>query len=226
MYHLIKTLKRAVLPVLILVSGCAVTETNTALETRKVASYNTAYNGPRHTLVVGTFNNRSSYQRGIFSDGTDRLGTQSKTILQSHLQQTNRFDLVDRDSMEIIANEASISNAQQALEGASVAVQGSVSEFGRRNTGDRQLFGILGAGKTQTAYAKVTLNLIDVRTSKILYSAAGAGEYNLSRREVVGFGGTAGYDSTLNGKVLDLAITEAINRLVEGLENGSWSPTS
>jgi curli biogenesis system outer membrane secretion channel CsgG len=46
----------------------------------------------------------------------------------------------------------------------------------------------------------------------------------LSNREVVGFGGTASYDSTLNGKVLDLAIREAINRLVEGVERGAWKP--
>jgi curli biogenesis system outer membrane secretion channel CsgG len=37
---------------------------------------------------------------------------------------------------------------------------------------------------------------------------------------VIGFGGTASYDSTLNGKVLDLAIREAVNRLVEGVESG------
>jgi len=47
----------------------------------------------------------------------------------------------------------------------------------------------------------------------------------LSNREVLGFGGTAGYDSTLNGKVLDLAIREAINRLVEGLEQRRWEPS-
>ena len=40
----------------------------------------------------------------------------------------------------------------------------------------------------------------------------------------LGFGGTAGYDSTLNGKVLDLAIRESINRLVEGLEQRKWNP--
>jgi len=33
------------------------------------------------------------------------------------------------------------------------------------------------------------------------------------------------YDSTLNGKVLDLAIREAVNRLVEGLEQGKWKPS-
>ena len=39
-----------------------------------------------------------------------------------------------------------------------------------------------------------------------------------------GFGGTASYDSTLNGKVLDLAMREAVNRLVEGIESGAWQP--
>jgi len=63
-----------------------------------------------------------------------------------------------------------------------------------------------------------------VLTSEVVFSAQGAGEYALSNREVMGFGGTAGYDSTLNGKVLDLAIREAVNRLVEAVEQGKWKP--
>jgi len=97
-------------------------------------------------------------------------------------------------------------------------------EFGRKETGDQQLFGILGSAKTQVAYSKVTLNIVDVTTSSVVYSVSGAGEYALSNREVIGFGGTAGYDSTLNGKVLDLAVREAVDRLVEGLEQGQWKP--
>lgn len=91
--------------------------------------------------------------------------------------------------------------------------------------GDHQLFGLLGRGKQQIAYAKVNLNIIDVRTSEVVYSTQGAGEYSLSNREIVGFGGTASYDATLNGKVLDLAIREAVNRLVEGIDSGAWNPT-
>jgi len=45
----------------------------------------------------------------------------------------------------------------------------------------------------------------------------------LSEREVVGFGSTASYDATLNGKVLDLAIREVVNNLVDGLESGAWA---
>lgn len=44
-------------------------------------------------------------------------------------------------------------------------------------------------------------------------SSQGIGEYSLSNREIVGFGGTAGYDSTLSDKVLSLAIIEAVNNL-------------
>ena len=93
-------------------------------------------------------------------------------------------------------------------------------------TGDQQLFGILGRGKEQVAYAKVDLNVVDVTSSEVVYSASGAGEYSLSNREVIGFGGSAGYDSTLNGKVLDLAIREAVDRLVDGITQGAWAPTA
>ena len=76
------------------------------------------------------------------------------------------------------------------------------------------------------AYAKVALNVVDVDTSQIVTSVQGAGEYELSSREVVGFGGAAGYDATLNGKVLNLAIMEAVNNLVTALERGDWRPSS
>ncbi len=103
-------------------------------------------------------------------------------------------------------------------------VTGDVTEFGRKEGGDHQLFGLLGRGKSQIAYAKVSLNIVDVQTSEVIYSAQGAGEYSLSNREIIGFGGTAGYDSTLNGKVLDLAIREAVDALVNGLQAGAWPP--
>jgi curli biogenesis system outer membrane secretion channel CsgG len=205
--------------------GCA-TEAHRTMVPEVVASKGVPYEGPRHTLVVGNFQNRSTYMQGLFSSGSDRLGSQAKTLLKSHLQQTGRFNMVDRDSMADLATEAAIAGKKQELQGASVSIGGDVTEFGRRVTGDQQLFGILGSGKTQVAYAKVTLNVVDVRTSQIIYSVSGAGEYTLSNREVLGTGGTAGYDATLNGKVLDLAIREAVNRLVEGVQAGSWTPTS
>ncbi|MDR0529530.1 MAG: CsgG/HfaB family protein [Zoogloeaceae bacterium] len=182
------------------------------------------YTGARAPIAVGKFDNRSSYLRGIFSDGVDRLGGQAKTILITHLQQTGRFTVLDRDNLEEIGREAALKGTKARLKGANYVLTGDVTEFGRKETGDHQLFGILGRGKTQVAYAKVAVNVVDIETSEVVFSSQGAGEYALSNREVIGFGGTAGYDSTLNGKVLDLALREAVDRLVEGLENGQWKP--
>lgn len=208
-----------------LMSGCA-TEQSRTLEVAKVASAGTTYNGPRSLIAVGKFDNRSSFMRGIFTDGVDRLGSQAKTILIGHLQQTNRFNVLDRDNMAEIKQEAAIQGTAQQLKGADFVVTGDVTEFGRKEVGDHQLFGILGRGKTQVAYAKVTLNVVNIRTSEVIYSVQGAGEYQLSNREIVGFGGTASYDSTLNGKVLDLAIREAVDRLGEGIDAGAFKPLS
>jgi curli biogenesis system outer membrane secretion channel CsgG len=207
---------------LVMFTGCA-TESHKAVATQSVATYNTSYSGPQYPLVVGKFANRSTYMNGIFSDGNDRLGSQAKTILKTHLAQTNRFTLMDRENMDEIAQESTISGKEQKLKGASLVVTGEVTEFGRKVTGDAALFGILGYGKKQIAYAKVSLNIVDVHTSQIIYAVQGAGEYALSNREVLGFGGTSGYDATLTGKVLNFAIIETVNKLIDGLERGEWS---
>lgn len=208
----------------LLAAGCA-TESHQAVQVEKPVTASTSYSGPKSAIAVGKFDNRSTYLRGLFSDGVDRLGGQAKTILVGHLQSTGRFQVLDRDNMEENAREAKISGVQQQLKGAAFTLTGDVVEFGRKETGDKQLFGVLGSGKKQAAYSKVTINVVDVVTSQVVYSVSGAGEYALSNREVIGFGGSAGYDSTLNGKVLDLAIREAVDRLVEGMEKGAWSPT-
>jgi curli biogenesis system outer membrane secretion channel CsgG len=202
--------------------GCA-TESSRTLTVAKVESAATPYRGARVAVSVGKFDNRSNYMRGIFTDGPDRLGSQAKTTLIAHMQQSQRFNMLDRDNLAETLQEAKLQARAQALKGADFVVTGDISEFGRKEVGDHQLFGLLGRGKSQIAYAKVTLNIVDSLTSEVVYSARGAGEYELSSREIVGFGGTSGYDATLNGKVLDLAIREAVNNLVAGLDGGQWS---
>ncbi|MRX08403.1 hypothetical protein GJ697_11200 [Pseudoduganella sp. FT25W] len=219
-----KTLKSIQLLALALaasaLAGCA-TESSQAVAVATVASAAKPYAGPRSPIAVGKFDNRSSFMRGIFSDGVDRLGSQAKTVLISHLQQTNRFNVLDRDNLAEMKQEAGFKQQAQSIKGADFIVTGDVTEFGRKEVGDHQLFGIVGRGKTQVAYAKVTLNVVNIATSEVVYSTAGAGEYSLSNREVLGFGGTASYDATLNGKVLDLAMREAVDKLVAGVDAGA-----
>ncbi|MDQ3234015.1 MAG: CsgG/HfaB family protein [Pseudobdellovibrionaceae bacterium] len=206
----------------LLLANCA-TESHKAIETKEVATHKPAFNGKKLPLTVGQFDNRSSSGQSIFANGENRLGSQAKTILITHLQTSSYFEVLDRTNMSESAQEARLGGLKQNLKGARYVVTGDVTEFGRKTIGDKQLFGILGRGKSQVAYAKVMLNVVDVSTSAILHSVQAAGEFDLSNREVLGFGGTAGYDSTLNGKVLDLAIREAVNKLVADLESKQWS---
>ena len=204
-------------------SAC-VQEGSRTLPIQKVESAARPQVGPRVPVSVGKFDNRSSFMRGVFSNNEDRMGSQAQTILVTHLQQSQRFSVLDRSVMSEIKQEAALKKQNQNIKGADYVVTGDVTEFGRKDVGDRQLFGILGRGKTQVAYAKVNLNIVNTLTSEVVYSSQGAGEYSLSEREVIGFGSTASYDATLNGKVLDLAIREAVNNLVSGIESGAWRP--
>lgn len=207
----------------IVLAGCA-TEQHRVLETPKPIQAGHYHRGEKIPIAVGKFNDRSDFMRGIFSDGVDHLGEQAKTILITHVRQTNQFNVLERANLNEAALEAGFSGQVQNIKGAEYLITGDVSEFGRRNVGDKQLFGIVGRGRTQVAYAKVRLNVVQVQTSEIVYATQGAGEYSLSQREVLGFGGTAGYDATLNGKVLDLAIRDSVNKLVSDLDNGVWAP--
>lgn len=195
-------------------SGCAAVESNRTIDTKAVqADYSVPYE-QRKKVVVSNFNNASDYQRGVFSSDKDRLGSQAQDILSSQLQMTNFFRVVNRTDTQAMKQEAAISGTVQKLTGADLVISGSVLEFGRKVTGDKQLFGVLGRGKQQTAYAKVSLQVTNVKTSEVMMTVQGAGEYELSNREVLGTGSTAGYDATLNGKVLNLAITAAVEKLV------------
>jgi len=206
-----------------LLAGCA-TESMKVLEVPQTAAAATrsTWTGARVSVSVGKFDNRSNYMRGVFSDAGDRVGGQAQTLLISHLQQTGRFAVMDRGNLSAIKQEAGWNAQASHIKGARFVISGDVTEFGRKTQGDQQLFGIVGRGKTQIAYSKVTLNVIDTQTSEVVFSASGAGEYALSHREVIGFGGTAGYDATLTGKVLDLSIREAVDRLVDGLHTSAW----
>lgn len=206
----------------LVLAGCATTESSRSLQTAKVEVAATPYRGAKVPVSIGKFDNRSNFMRGVFSDGVDRLGGQAKTTLIAHLQESMRFSVMDRENLAEAKQETQYQSRSQTIRGADYLVTGAIAEFGRKEVGDHQFFGVLGRGKSQIAYAKVTLNVVNTVTSEVVFSSSGAGEYELSNREVVGFGSTASYDATLNGKVLDLAIREAVNKLAAGVDSRAW----
>ena len=201
--------------------GCQTTESHKRLETASVASRNTTYTGPKQRLVIGKFENRSPYLRGIFSDGVDRLGMQSEQIMKTHLSQTNRFVLMDRANMDEIARESKFAGQPQNITGGQYVLTGAVTEFGRKEVGSSG--SIFGRTRHQVAHCKIQVSIVDVATSQVVFSEQGAGEYDLGSGDVLGFGSSAGYDATLNDKVLNLAAIEVVDKLVAAMESGAWN---
>jgi len=123
--------------VLVNVCGCA-TESSRSVEVAKVQSAAAPFRGTRVPVSVGKFDNRSGFMRGIFTDGVDRLGSQAKTTLIAHLQQSQRFSVLDRDNLAETKQEAQFKSQNQSIHGADFVVTGDISEFGRKEVGDRQ----------------------------------------------------------------------------------------
>lgn len=95
-------------------AGCA-TESSQSLPVPVISSAPTPYAGKPVVISVGKFDNRPSYMRGLFSDGVDRLGSQAKTVLITRLQQTRRFNVLDRENLDEIKQEAGFSKTQQTV---------------------------------------------------------------------------------------------------------------
>lgn len=175
----------------------------------------------RMTIAIARFTNESIYGSGLFTDASgDRLGKQAADLLSRHLVATQRFNIVERQDIGKLKQEAElmgISEEQfkQNLIGVDALILGSVAELGRDTTGGIWL---LGKQKTQRARARVVIRLVDPKTGQVFYSQEGAGEATLSASSTLGFGGTAGFDSTLEGKAIDAAIVNMIKNIVSTLD--------
>lgn len=176
----------------------------------------------RMKIAIARFSNESVYGSGLFTDQSgDRLGKQASDLLARHLMATKRFNIMERQDLDKIQREADLmgkSNNQfkQGIKGVDALIVGSVVELGRDTTGDKWL---LGKQKTQRVRARVTIRLIDPNSSEVFYSEEGAGEATMSSTSTLGFGGSAGFDSTLEGKAINAAIVNMINNIVNSLNS-------
>ena len=174
----------------------------------------------KRKVAIARFTNETKYGQSFFLDkDQDWIGKQAMDILSARLGATEKFILLERADIEKINNELKLGNLSALKIPADYLIVGSVSEFGRKTTGD---VGIFSRTKRQTAYAKVNIRLIDVYTSQIIYSEEGEGEAFSEAGEVLGVGGRAGYDSTLNDKAISAAISKLVSNIVGNLLQKPW----
>ncbi|EFI72016.1 MULTISPECIES: CsgG/HfaB family protein [Segatella] len=167
----------------------------------------------KRKVAIGRFSNETQYAKGIFYDKeNDPMGKQALDILSAKLAASGKFLLLERSDLTTLLEECQKSGGGSSTIGADYMIIGSITEYGRKNTGKN---GVFTSQKTQTVEAAVAIRLVDVSTGLIIYSDEAKGSAELTTKTSMGIGGQASYDATLSDK----AISEAINQLVENIIN-------
>ena len=140
-------------------------------------------------------------------------------ILSARLVASEKFIMLEREDLDLINSELEMNNLGSINIAADYLILGSISGFGRNTTGE---VGVFSRTKKQTAFAKVNIRLVDVSTGQMIYSEEGSGEAFSEVGTVLGAGSRAGYDSSLNDKVISVAISKLVNNIIENLTEKPW----
>lgn len=167
----------------------------------------------KRKVAIGRFSNETQYGKGIFYDRkNDPMARQALDILSAKLAESGKFILLERGDMDKIVAESKIDSSSLSTIGADYLILGSITEYGRKNTGKS---GVFTNTKMQTVEAGVSIRLVDVSTGLIIYSDEAKGTAQITSKTTFGVGGHADFDATLSDK----AISEAIGQLVENIIN-------
>ncbi len=98
-------------------------------------------------------------------------------------------------------------------------ILGSITEFGRK---ENSKVGVFSRVKQQEAFAKVHIRIVDVSTGRIIYSEEGKGKAYSEAGSVMGVGNKGGYDSQLNDKAIDAAISDLASNIIENMLDKPW----
>jgi len=190
----------------------------------QVESQQTTVNDDSRTIkrkvAVGRFSNETQYAKGAFYDkDNDPMGKQALDILSAKLAATEKFILLERNDLSSLLSE--VEKGGQAMQGigADYLIIGSITEYGRKNTGEQKVF---SNTKTQTVEAAVSIRLVDVSTGLIIYSDEAKGSAETSTKSTLGVGGAAGFDATLSDKAISAAISQLVENIVNKCTDKPW----
>jgi len=199
-------------------AGYSIEEQRKAQE--QVVNAAPAYLGLKRKIALGRVSNETLHGRSLLRDAQDDvLGKQVTDMLSKALTQSGRFIVFERPDIGRIQQEAALSGQSLNIVGADNLIIGSITEFGRKTTGES---GFLSSSKKQTATAKVDLRLVDTKSAQIIKGFSGAGEASIENVNVAGFGSRADYDATINDRAVAVAIDDAVNELIQIVESKPW----
>lgn len=177
----------------------------------------------KRKVAIARFTNETQYAKGIFYDKNNNnpVEKQAADILANKLSSSGKFLLLERQDLDKILEEIKLNGGSEGMQkvGADYLIIGSVTEFGRKNVGDQNVF---SRSKTQTVTAGVSLRLVDVSTGEIIYSEEGKGEATAIAKTTMGLGETADFDATLSDKAISVAISKLVENIINNCMNRQW----
>lgn len=176
--------------------------------------------GLKRKVAIGRFTNETRYGQSFFVDEqNDRIGKQAMDILSGKLFETGKFIMLERADLSKIQKELEMGDAPAMKNAADFLILGSITEFGRNEVSD---VGMFSRVKKQEAYAKVHIRIVDVSTGQIIYSEEGKGTAYSEAGTVMGVGDKSAYDSQLNDKAIDAAISDLASNIIENMMDKPW----
>lgn len=174
----------------------------------------------KRKIALGRITNETLHGKSLLRDSSDDvLGKQVTDMLSKALTESGNFLVFERPDIQRLKDEAELTGSELNLVGVDALVIGSLTEFGRRTTGES---GFLSSSKKQTAYAKVDLRLVDAATAQVTEAFSGAGESAIENVSVAGFGSRADYDASINDRAISLAIADAVDTLTRLVSAKPW----
>lgn len=174
----------------------------------------------KRKVAIGRFSNETQYAKGIFYDKeNDPMGKQALDILSAKLASSGKFILLERSDLSTLLEECQKGEGSASTIGADYMIIGSITEYGRKNTGKN---GVFSSQKTQTVEAAVAIRLVDVNSGLIIYSDEAKGSAELTSKTTLGVGGSASFDATLSDKAISEAIGQLVENIINKCTNSPW----
>lgn len=212
--------------IFILLVGCATQQEVVRTEQQTEPAFETSQppveeNVLKRKVAISRFSNETQYAKGVFYDKeNDPLGNQALDILSTKLAASGKFILLERNDFDLVEEELQLSSNENLQKvGADYIIVGSVTEFGRKNIGDVNVF---SRSKTQIVEAAVSLRLIDVSSGQVIYSEEAKGEAETTSKTSFGLGERAGYDASLSDEAISAAISKLVDNVIRNCMEKPW----
>lgn len=174
----------------------------------------------KRKVAIGRFTNETAYAKGAFYDKeNDPMAKQALDMLYAKLGASGKFLLLERNDLDAILAEAKNGGIATNVLNADYMIVGSITQFGRKNTGKDAVF---SDTKTQTVEAGVSIRLIEVSTGLVVYGEEAKGTAEVTTKQVMGVGATAGYDETLFDKALSAALNQLVENIINKCSDRAW----